>query len=251
MLNPLVGRYCNRLPAKELTLTNGTTFTPETESPSDPAAMHGGRGATSAWDQKVFNSISIDQATLFSDQEKAYLSERTGDVAIWEYTSPDGEGGHPGCVRSETAFIVQDGSGPEDIGAVTIVYRAKLLEGEATALNLTHVSLTTLMFYVDMKIDLVSCRSTGPLIWNSVMRGGKVPAQSATSKTTLCTSRQVNHGPCAMNDLLTFFDSRLLCDMENFARFAGITVEKGPRSRRRDRVTDRPSRPWKSSWKTL
>lgn len=62
-----------------------------------------------------------------------------GQAGVWEYVSPHGEGGHLGKVRTQTAFVVEEGK-EGDVGAVEIVYRAELVEGEMTALNMTHVS---------------------------------------------------------------------------------------------------------------
>lgn len=41
---------------------------------------------------------------------------------------------------TQVAFILEGGDSQGEVGSVGIVYRSELLEGEATALNLTHVS---------------------------------------------------------------------------------------------------------------
>lgn len=103
--------------------------------------MHGGP-SSSGWDQKVFTNVSSSPSeSLFSPAERKYLAGlvEQGQAGVWEYVSPHGEGGHLGKVRTQTAFVVEEGK-EGDVGAVEIVYRAELVEGEMTALNMTHVS---------------------------------------------------------------------------------------------------------------
>ncbi len=59
--------------------------------------------------------------------------EQADDVGIWVLESQDGEGGYPGAVRFEFAVLLE--SGP----ALDFIYRAKLINGEACPVNLTHV----------------------------------------------------------------------------------------------------------------
>jgi aldose 1-epimerase len=68
------------------------------------------------------------------------LKSQYGEEAagVWAYESPDGESGHVGKVRAEVAIAVRDVEGA--VGEVILVYRARLLDGEETALNLTQVS---------------------------------------------------------------------------------------------------------------
>jgi aldose 1-epimerase len=81
--------------------------------------------------------VNLDKASLFSAKEIAFLKEKeqTGSAGVWTLTSPDGEGGHVGTVLCEVAFAVLDS--PGEIGQVIAIYRAKLLDKSATALNLT------------------------------------------------------------------------------------------------------------------
>jgi aldose 1-epimerase len=83
------------------------------------------------------NRVKLDEVKLFSPTEIEYLKEmeKASSAGVWTLTSPDGENGHAGTVLCEVAFVVVET--PDEIGQVIAVYRAKLLDGEATALNLT------------------------------------------------------------------------------------------------------------------
>lgn len=138
-LHCIVGRYCNRLPSDStpLVLPDGTKFTPE-QNGGEGTSLHGGP-AQAGWDQKTYRQLKVDSIKLFNSAEKAVLAKEidAGRAGVWEYTSPDGEGGYPGVVRNETAFLLQEGQG-DQVGSITIIYRAELVEGKSTALNLTH-----------------------------------------------------------------------------------------------------------------
>jgi galactose mutarotase-like enzyme len=139
-LHSIVGRYCNRLPDTPITLPNGESFTP-LQNGGAGTSLHGGP-SSSGWDQKVFTNVSSSPSeSLFSPAERKYLAGlvEQGQAGVWEYVSPHGEGGHLGKVRTQTAFVVEEGKEGE-VGAVEIIYRAELVEGEMTALNMTHVS---------------------------------------------------------------------------------------------------------------
>jgi hypothetical protein len=62
-------------------------------------------------------------------------------AGVWACESADGEGGHPGKVRAEVAIAVRDIQEEGAVGEVVLVYRAKLLEGDETALNFRMPSL--------------------------------------------------------------------------------------------------------------
>jgi len=65
--------------------------------------------------------------------------------AIFRLVSPDGDQGYPGKLVTETLIALVDGEGgSQSLGAVAIVYRAKL-EDEATVtpVNLTQVSVSS------------------------------------------------------------------------------------------------------------
>lgn len=135
----MIGRYCNRLPHAELTLPSGTKFTPDA-FPNPETSLHGGPAAA-GWDQKTLQRLSTEQVTLFTKAEVEALKSQYGEegAGVWAYESPDGEGGHVGKVRAEVAIAVRDVPEKDAVGEVVLVYRAKLLEGEETALNLTQV----------------------------------------------------------------------------------------------------------------
>lgn len=142
-----IGRYCNRLPSGEVKFPSASgekTFTPEVFG--DPGtSLHGGPGEV-GWDTKPYQYLSVGEATLFTDAEKKSLQADGVTAGVWAYESPDGEGGYPGKVRFEFAVVLsEEGDKP----SVALVYRAKLLSGEATPLNLTHVSDRHSFEYLD------------------------------------------------------------------------------------------------------
>ncbi|KAG9084321.1 hypothetical protein FS749_005317, partial [Ceratobasidium sp. UAMH 11750] len=102
-LNPVVGRYTNRVPAKSMKVErNGTTATVTpiaTESPT--VSLHGG---PKGFDVATWDHIPINTATLFSPKELDSLSE--GSSAIFRHVSPDGDQGYPGKLTTEVLFTL-------------------------------------------------------------------------------------------------------------------------------------------------
>jgi aldose 1-epimerase len=139
-MHSVVGRYCNRLPLEEITFpapdSGSLKFTPQ-QFGGPGTSLHGGPSEV-GWDQKLFKSIAPKEATLFSASEKKTL-EKAPSAGVWVYESPDGEGGYPGRIRFEFAVVVDEQEGQP---VLAFVYRAKLLDGEACPINLTHVGST-------------------------------------------------------------------------------------------------------------
>jgi aldose 1-epimerase len=117
-----------------LNLPSGETITLPSH-PTQGQSLHGGPPGL-GWDDKVLEKVELDKATLFSDKEIEYLKGQS--AGIWSLTSPDGEAGHTGTVYCEIALAVLDSTVSGELGQVILVYRAKLLDKESTALNLTH-----------------------------------------------------------------------------------------------------------------
>ena len=151
--NTIIGRYTNRLPAKELSVSSPrspgiqASFTPlPNETPN--VSLHGGQVG---FDEKPWEPISFPPKTgeveLFSDKELSTIASEVATAAIFKYISEDGEQGYPGRLRVEALIgLLQPKlsrvSGLEELnlGSVLIVYRAKLLEeGKVTPINLTQV----------------------------------------------------------------------------------------------------------------
>ncbi|QRV89547.1 hypothetical protein RhiJN_17565 [Ceratobasidium sp. AG-Ba] len=141
-LNPVVGRYTNRVPAKTMTIErNGTSaeVTPiATESPT--VSLHGG---PKGFDVAIWEHLPDGTATLFSPAELKALAP--GSAAIFRHVSPDGDEGYPGKLTTEVLFAIvppSKGTPADQLGSVLIVYRYKV-EGPdgkpaVTAVNLTH-----------------------------------------------------------------------------------------------------------------
>lgn len=135
--------------------------------------MHGGP-SSSGWDQKTFTNVSSGPSeSLFSPAERKYLAGlvEQGQAGVWEYVSPNGEGGHLGKVRTQTAFVVEEAKGGNkegEVGAVEIIYRAELVEGEMTALNMTHVSFPTFSMFRFVQLGRKG-RPTFRTSWGSEM----------------------------------------------------------------------------------
>lgn len=102
---------------------------------------------------------------------------------MWAYESPDGEGGHVGKVRAEVAIGVRDAPKQDAVGEVVLVYRAKLLEGDETALNLTQVG-----FSVASEVSMLIQRSTGRLTWKPARTRETDRALRRTSSSTRTNS---------------------------------------------------------------
>lgn len=151
--NTIIGRYANRLPAKEYSISPSrapgiqATFAPlPNETPN--ISLHGGQVG---FDDKFWEPIPIPpdagQVELFSETELRTIESEVATATIFKYTSEDGEQGYPGRLRVEAliGLLQPESSRASDLGELTlgsilIVYRAKLLEeGQVTPINLTQV----------------------------------------------------------------------------------------------------------------
>ncbi|KAG9125687.1 hypothetical protein FRC07_006632 [Ceratobasidium sp. 392] len=141
-LNPVVGRYTNRVPAKTMKVErNGVTaeVTPiATESPT--VSLHGG---PKGFDVAIWEHITTKSATLYSPKELNSLAE--GSAAIFRHVSPDGDEGYPGKLTTEVLFALvppSKGTPPDQLGSLLLVYRYKVEGADGkpvvTPVNLTH-----------------------------------------------------------------------------------------------------------------
>ncbi|CAE7111173.1 unnamed protein product [Rhizoctonia solani] len=139
-LNPVVGRYTNRVPAKTMTVEKlgaKAEVTPiATESPT--VSLHGG---PKGFDIAIWEHIPTKEAVLFSPSEAEALPE--GSAAVFRHISPDGDEGYPGKLTTEVLFAVVPPAKnkPSQLGSVLIVYRYKV-EGKDGAAIVTPVNLT-------------------------------------------------------------------------------------------------------------
>jgi aldose 1-epimerase len=114
---------------------------------SDPkVSLHGG---PKGFDDVDWDVLHPSQATLFSDSEKVTIGSIPSSV-VFSYTSPDGDQGFPGTLKTEVLVgLVSPGQAEIDtdkgeyhLGSILLVYRARLLEeNKVTPVNLTQVSL--------------------------------------------------------------------------------------------------------------
>ncbi|CAE6519494.1 unnamed protein product [Rhizoctonia solani] len=139
-LNPVVGRYTNRVPAKTMTVEKlgaKAEVTPiATESPT--VSLHGG---PKGFDIAIWEHIPTKEATLFSSSEAEALPE--GSAAVFRHISPDGDEGYPGKLTSEVLFAIVPPAKDQTskVGSVLAVYRYKV-EGKDGAAIVTPVNLT-------------------------------------------------------------------------------------------------------------
>jgi len=192
-LNPVVGRYTNRVPAKTLSVERkGVTanVTPiATESPT--VSLHGG---PKGFDIAIWEHIPTDSATLYSPAELGALP--SGAAAIFRHVSPDGDEGYPGKLTTEVLFaLVPPTAGKSSqLGSLLLIYRYKV-EGAngaptVTPVNLTHhwgfnldASLTKPgELTTDVKTQLLTIKADNTLELDSVgLATGKLSPTAGTS----------------------------------------------------------------------
>ncbi|KAK7682610.1 hypothetical protein QCA50_014410 [Cerrena zonata] len=146
--NTIVGRYANRLPTTPepfiLSKNNlSSTFSPQSnESPT--VSLHGG---PTGFDSQVFTpQVDLSSVQLFTAKEKSEIEEKynNGSGMVFSLISESGDQGFPGKLLVEVLVSLVEPKGPQttqpelNLGAVVIVYRAKLLdEAVVTPINLT------------------------------------------------------------------------------------------------------------------
>ena len=162
-LNPIIGRYANRLPANktiEYQSANGKTTQiklPEFSAPG--VVLHGGPESNKQnkvdsivqhgpFDKCYWQPVDTKDSQLFADSGFTSTSSPTGKESsiIFAIESPDGDSGYPGQVRVETlvAVVPSTASSQElgkSAGKLLIRYRAALAKDgnvEATPFNMTH-----------------------------------------------------------------------------------------------------------------
>lgn len=113
---------------------------------ADPkVSLHGG---PKGFDDVDWDVIHPMNAELFSQKEKLTIGSQAS--VVFSHTSPDGDQGFPGTLKTEVmvalippsvADIEANRDGREELlGSALFVYRAKLLEeGKVTPVNLTQV----------------------------------------------------------------------------------------------------------------
>ena len=178
--NTIIGRYTNRLPAKELSISSSrspeiqASFIPlPNETPN--VSLHGGQVG---FDEQLWEPIPVPpgpgEVELFSDKELSTIGSEVATAAIFKYISEEGEQGYPGKLRVE-AFIGllqpdssrASDSGEFNLGSVLIVYRAKLLEeGKVTPINLTQVCSVFPSGFGGLNFDR---RSTPGITWTPLL----------------------------------------------------------------------------------
>ncbi|SNX83060.1 uncharacterized protein MEPE_01766 [Melanopsichium pennsylvanicum] len=161
-LNPIIGRFANRLPAGkvEYKSANGKTTTITlAEFSGAGVVLHGGPQSDrknkadsllqhGPFDQCYWQPLDTKDSKFFTDSgfsSTSSPSEKQSSL-IFAIESPDGDSGYPGQLRVETLLAVvpstaSDSQIGKSAGKFLIRYRAALCsEGsvEATPLNLTH-----------------------------------------------------------------------------------------------------------------
>ncbi|KAJ9478104.1 hypothetical protein PHBOTO_001681 [Pseudozyma hubeiensis] len=162
-LNPIIGRYANRLEAgKKLEYKSANGKTTQIELPEFSApgvVLHGGPESDKEnkvdsivqhgpFDKCYWQPLDTKDSKLFADSGFSSTSSPSGKESslIFAIESPDGDSGYPGQVRVETLLAVVPSSASnaelgKSAGKLLIRYRAALDKDgsvEATPFNMTH-----------------------------------------------------------------------------------------------------------------
>ncbi|KAJ1028534.1 hypothetical protein NDA16_001700 [Ustilago loliicola] len=161
-LNPIIGRFANRLPAGKVDFTSANGKTTSIELPEFSASdvmLHGGPQLEKEnqvdsivqhgpFDKCYWQPVEVKDSKFFKDAGFASTISPSGKQSslIFAIESPDGDSGYPGQLRVETLLAIVPASASDkelgkSAGRFLIRYRAALSsEGsvEATPLNLTH-----------------------------------------------------------------------------------------------------------------
>lgn len=166
--NVIIGRYSNRIPTGDYnlekdgaksefkSLANGERVQARRSAADDALAenekvsLHGGPAGL---DIVEWETVKVADAKLFGAKEREQLEAFPPDsVALFRYTSPDGDSGFPGVLHLEVLFALvptSDKVAPDTkelaLGSLVIVYRAKVDEKDGakvvTPVNLTQVRI--------------------------------------------------------------------------------------------------------------
>lgn len=162
-LNPIIGRYANRLPAgKKLKYkyANGKSTQIELPEFSAPGVvLHGGPESDKEnkvdsivqhgpFDKCYWQPLDTQDSKFFADSGFTSTNRPSGKESslIFAIESPDGDSGFPGQVRVETLLAVIPSSATDSelgksAGKLLVRYRAALASDgavEATPFNMTH-----------------------------------------------------------------------------------------------------------------
>jgi len=152
-LSPIVGRYCNRIPAGEHHIEkNGVQgrINAIANVEGQNVSIHGG---PEGFDRHLFSRLpSLSDSQLFTQDEVASMVEKAGtghEVAVFARTSPDGDQGFPGELYVECLFLSTAASKKLDpatyrraLGSLIISYRAILRTSEGSTKVISPVNLT-------------------------------------------------------------------------------------------------------------
>lgn len=161
-LNPIIGRFANRLPAGKVEFKSANATTHQIELPEFSGAgvvLHGGPQCDKEnkadslvqhgpFDRCYWQPIDAKDSKFFANSGFSSTSSPTEKQSslIFAIESPDGDSGYPGQLRVETLLAVVPSSGTDaelgkSAGRLLLRYRAALATDgtvEATPLNLTH-----------------------------------------------------------------------------------------------------------------
>ena len=161
-LNPIIGRFANRLPAGKVEFKSANGKTTQIELPEFSGAgvvLHGGPQSDKEnqvdsllqhgpFDKCYWQPLDTKDSKFFADAGFTSTSSPGAKQSslIFAIESPDGDSGYPGKLRIETLLAVVPSSGSDQelgksAGRFLIRYRAALASDgavEATPLNLTH-----------------------------------------------------------------------------------------------------------------
>ncbi|KDQ08725.1 hypothetical protein BOTBODRAFT_37725 [Botryobasidium botryosum FD-172 SS1] len=158
-LNPIVGRYSNRLPAGDVPFekdgVSGVVSPISNESPT--VSLHGG---PVGFDRHIFAPIALTASSLFSAPELRTISDSLPGAQLFSFSSPAGDQGFPGALEVEVLMAgvqpvplslpsplmpnIERVRAIKDIalGSIVLVYRARVKEAEDGKKVVTPVNLT-------------------------------------------------------------------------------------------------------------
>ncbi|KAF8339793.1 galactose mutarotase-like domain-containing protein [Cantharellus anzutake] len=151
-LNPIIGRYSNRIPAGEhhIEKNDVRALVSAIANEGGKVSLHGG---PEGFDRHAFTQLpSLSDSQLFTKEEITSITEKAGigqEAAIFANTSAHGDQGFPGELYVEALFLTIPASKEwepvtyrRSLGSLIINYRAILRAPDGSSTIISPVNLT-------------------------------------------------------------------------------------------------------------